>query len=79
MRHRYRRQLERCSQLVVMPLLLIGTSAQSANIGIGSSTRVNLPLQSMKELRDKDLVKQRFDYSCGAAGMMTAGQGGLKS
>jgi hypothetical protein len=49
--------------VVVMPLLPSGTPAHAANIGIGSGTRANLHLPSMKELRNKDLVKQRFDTS----------------
>ncbi len=52
-------------------VLLSGAPGQAANIGIGSGTRVNVPVQSMKDLRDKDLVKQRLDYSCGAAALAT--------
>jgi len=46
-------------------------AAWAANIGIGSSARVDVPVQSMKDLRDKGLVRQRFDYSCGAASLAT--------
>jgi len=30
-----------------------------------------VPLKSMKDLRDQRLVRQRFDYSCGAAALAT--------
>jgi predicted double-glycine peptidase len=46
-------------------------SAWAANIGIGSGIRLDPPVASMKDLRDKHLVKQRFDYSCGAAALAT--------
>ncbi len=54
-----------------IPLFLFSSSSHAANIGIGSGTRVNVPVQSMKDLRDNDLVKQRLDYSCGAAALAT--------
>ena len=59
------------SVVVALVLLLLGPSSQAANIGIGSGTRIDVPLKSMKDLRDKDLVKQRLDYSCGAAALAT--------
>ncbi len=43
----------------------------AANVGIGSNARVDVPVMSMKDLRDKNVVKQRFDYSCGAAALAT--------
>jgi len=46
-------------------------AAWAANIGIGSGIRVNPPVRSMKDLRDEHLVKQHFDYSCGAAALAT--------
>jgi hypothetical protein len=55
----------------VVVLLLFAPSSQAANISIGSGARVNVPVQSMKDLRDKDLVKQQLDYSCGAAALAT--------
>jgi len=57
--------------IVTIVLLLFGSSAGAANIGIGSGTRIDVPLKSMKELRDQNLVRQRFDYSCGAAALAT--------
>ncbi len=59
------------SVVVALVLLLLGQSSQAANIGIGSGTRIDVPVKSMKDLRDKDLVKQRLDYSCGAAALAT--------
>jgi hypothetical protein len=52
-------------------VLLSGAPGQAASIGIGPGFRVNIPVQSMKDLRDKDLVKQQLDYSCGAAALAT--------
>ncbi len=63
-----RRLIVACCALGVVAL---PTTVWAANIGIGSGIRVDPPVQSMKDLRDKDLVKQRFDYSCGAAALAT--------
>lgn len=43
----------------------------SAQIGIGSGLRVDPPAVSMKAQRDQNVVKQRFDFSCGAAALAT--------
>ncbi len=48
-----------------------GPWARAANVSVGSGTRVELPLRSLKDLRDEGLVRQRFDYSCGAAALAT--------
>jgi predicted double-glycine peptidase len=43
-----------------------------AQIGIGElGLRADRPLRSMKDLRDQAVVKQRFDFSCGAAALAT--------
>lgn len=43
-----------------------------AQIGIGDlGLRADRPLRSMKDLRDQAVVKQRFDFSCGAAALAT--------
>ena len=47
----------------------VGTVAPSVDIGGG--TRVFTPMQSFKDLRDEHVVKQAFDYSCGAAALAT--------
>ena len=44
---------------------------RAASIDAGSGIRIEVPLKSMKDLRDQRLVKQRFDYSCGAAALAT--------
>ncbi len=38
---------------------------------MGNGTRIDVPLKSLKDLRDQNVVKQGFDYSCGAAAMAT--------
>ncbi len=60
-----------CSAVIALGLLAGGPSSQAANIGIGSGTRIDVPVKSMKDLRDEKLVKQRLDYSCGAAALAT--------
>jgi uncharacterized protein len=45
-----------------------GTTATSVDIG---GTRVFVPMRSFKDLRDEHVVKQAFDYSCGAAALAT--------
>lgn len=46
------------------------TSPAQIAIG-GSGLRVDAPGRSVKELRDQDVIKQRFDFSCGAAALAT--------
>ena len=53
------------------------TTAWAANIGVGSGIRVERPLRSMKDLRDANVIKQQFDYSCGAAALATILRYGL--
>ena len=60
-----------CGAMLALVLCAPGPVARAANIDIGSGTRIEVPLRSMKDLRDQDLVKQRFDYSCGAAALAT--------
>lgn len=60
--------------ILASSVLLVATFPQTisaANIGIGSGIRIDSPIMSMKDLRDKDLVKQQSDYSCGAAALAT--------
>ena len=45
--------------------------ALAKEISVGSDTRINKTLRSVKALRDKDLVRQQSDYSCGAAALAT--------
>jgi predicted double-glycine peptidase len=64
----------RSLQLVVIAwgALALTATGLSAQIGIGSSgLRIDPPARSMKDLRDANVVKQRFDFSCGAAALAT--------
>src|SRR5713101_4995405 len=45
--------------------------AQSASVDTGQGNRVTVPLTSLKDLRDQNVVKQTYDYSCGAAALAT--------
>ena len=60
-----------CCAILALVLCAPGPSARAASIDVGSGIRIEAPLKSMKDLRDKDLVKQRLDYSCGAAALAT--------
>ena len=54
-----------------LALTLLTAAPCLAQIGIGSGMRIPRPSRSMKDLRDRDVVKQRFDFSCGAAALAT--------
>ncbi len=60
-----------CCALLALGLLAPGPWARAASIDTGSGIRIEVPLKSMKDLRDLNLIKQRFDYSCGAAALAT--------
>jgi predicted double-glycine peptidase len=52
--------------------IALTTTGLSAQISIGSSgLRIDRPARSLKDLRDQNVVKQRFDFSCGAAALAT--------
>ncbi len=51
--------------------MALGSLPALAQIGIGTGVRIEAPSRSMKDLRDQDVVKQRFDFSCGAAALAT--------
>jgi len=59
------------SLLVVFVLLMLSIPSHAANAEVSPNARIGTPLKSMKDLRDEKLVKQRFDYSCGAAALAT--------
>jgi predicted double-glycine peptidase len=48
-----------------------------AQITVGSGLRLAQPARSMRDLRDQNLVRQRFDFSCGAAALATLLRYGL--
>ncbi|MCG5526043.1 C39 family peptidase [Ectothiorhodospira haloalkaliphila] len=45
--------------------------ASAAGVVIADRFLDEMPVRSWKEIRDEGLVKQRFDYSCGAASLAT--------
>lgn len=55
----------------VLGALLSCAALADAQVDIGRGLRIALPPRSMQALRDQNLVKQRFDYSCGAAALAT--------
>ena len=61
----------------VFGVLSLASTILPAQIDIGSGLRVESPGSSMKDLRDQNLVRQRFDYSCGAAALATIIRYGL--
>ena len=46
-------------------------STAVAQITVQSGLRIAQPARSIRDLRDQNLVKQRFDFSCGAAALAT--------
>jgi hypothetical protein len=58
-------------------VLILTATASVAQINIGSGLRVDSSARSMKDLRDENLVRQRFDFSCGAAALATLIRYGL--
>lgn len=54
-----------------LSIVALTGAALPAQIGIGSGLRADAPAASMKDLRDRYVVKQRFDFSCGAAALAT--------
>lgn len=45
--------------------------AGATSVDIGAGARVEIPLRSFKALRDHQVVRQAYDYSCGAAALAT--------
>jgi predicted double-glycine peptidase len=43
----------------------------ATSVDIGGGTRITVPVTSFKDLRDRNVVRQAFDYSCGAAALAT--------
>jgi len=58
-----------CLFLLTQPQLSLASSVAVG--GAGTGNRVNAPVKSMKALRDANVVRQRYDYSCGAAALAT--------
>lgn len=60
-----------CSCLFVLTQPQQSLASSVAVGGIGTEIRVNARVKSMKALRDTYVVRQRYDYSCGAAALAT--------
>jgi uncharacterized protein len=60
-----------CSCLFVLAQPQPSLASSVAVGGVGSGNRVNARVKSMKALRDTHVVRQRYDYSCGAAALAT--------
>lgn len=56
-----------CAVSAVMGLAAPGL----AQVTIGPGLRADRPALSLKDLRDQNLVRQQFDFSCGAASLAT--------
>lgn len=59
------------TMLLIIVDLLIHISVIAGPILIPSHGEVKLLLKSFKELRDQNVIKQSFDYSCGTAALAT--------
>lgn len=45
--------------------------AASPEIQVGNNTKIRKSVKTLKDFRDENVVKQKFDYSCGAAALAT--------
>ena len=60
-----------CCAVITLITIPFGLPVLAASIDVGSDLRIQVPLKSWKDLRDENLIVQRFDYSCGAAVLAT--------
>lgn len=51
-------------------LVLLATPS-AAQVSVGSGLRIDARARTIKDLRDQNVVKQRYDFSCGAAALAT--------
>jgi len=51
--------------------VLLSATFCFAQIGIGPGLRIDRPAHTLKDARDQNVIKQRFDFSCGAAALAT--------
>lgn len=72
---RLTRKLQTCARYIILPVLIaicaFPLPVNSASLDIGQGNRVFVPLTSLKGLRDQNVVKQTYDYSCGAGALAT--------
>ena len=66
-----RRIARRTTAGCVAGMIVFTTTPSLAQIGIGSGVRIAAPSRSIKDLRDLNVIKQRYDFSCGAAALAT--------
>jgi len=59
-----------CLFLLAQPQPSFASSVVAVG-AVGTGNRVNARVKSMKALRDTNVVRQRYDYSCGAAALAT--------
>jgi len=52
-------------------------AASSTTLDVGAGIRVHKSVRTLKDLRDENVVKQRYDYSCGSAALATLLQFGF--
>jgi uncharacterized protein len=64
--------------MLVMLFLLFAEAVRAASIDVGQGNRISVRLKSLKDLRDQHVVKQAYDYSCGAAALATLLTYGLR-
>src|SRR5690349_14750074 len=68
---------QRAIACCVVSATWIASAAWAANVGVGGGIRVERPVRTMKDLRDTNVIKQAYDYSCGAAALATILRYGL--
>ena len=68
---------QRAIACCVVSATWIASAAWGANVGVGGGIRVERPVRTMKYLRDTNVIKQAYDYSCGAAALATILRYGL--
>ncbi|MEE9356153.1 MAG: C39 family peptidase [Methylococcaceae bacterium] len=64
----------RCISLLTLTTAILSgctTIPTTTTVNLGQNTRIFTHLKSVKSLRDKNVVKQGFDYSCGAGALAT--------
>lgn len=60
--------------LILLILTICGETsifAATLEIQVGNDVRVEKHIKTFKDIRDENIVKQAFDYSCGAAALAT--------
>ncbi len=65
------RATQRLIRCLTALVLLSAPATPVAQIGIGAGLRADRPARTVKDLRDQHLIRQRFDFSCGAAALAT--------